>query len=141
MEWGRLSAYAEPVAWVVILILAVSLIQGMSRGASGSAKHLFIFVWESFWTVVSLLLAARTARALTPVAEQWLVNVGIRVPVSDLNVWQQAWYTFITGLRDLPLMRYGILFLAAYFVYRSLSRLLGVFALPLLAGRGRLREG
>jgi len=128
------NAYAEPVAIAVLLIMAVSLVQGMRRGASGSAKHLFFFIWESVWMIASLLLAARTAVWLSPVAERTLRARGVDVPDGTLSGWEQAWYTLVTSFRDFPLLRFGVLFLLAYIACRSLSRLLGVFILPLLSG-------
>ena len=139
MEWDRLTVYAEPVALAVTVILAVSLIQGMTRGAAGSAKHLLFFIWEALRTVVSLLLAARTVMALSPAVESWLAAADTRTPAGELNVWQQVWDSVLTGFRDSPLMRYAALVRAAYFVYRSLFRLLGVFVLPLAAGLAGLR--
>jgi len=128
------AAYAEPVAIAVLLILAVSLVQGMRRGASGSARHLFSFIWESVWMIASLLLAARTAVWLSPLAERLLRARGIDVPDGTLSGWEQTWYTLVTSFRDFPLLRFGVLFLLAYLVYRSLSRLIGMIILPLLSG-------
>jgi hypothetical protein len=129
-----MGAYAEPVAIAVLLILAFSLLQGMRRGASDSAKHLFYFIWESVWIIVSLILAARTAIWLSPAAESLLQSRSPEVPSGELNGWEQIWYTLVTSLRDYPLLRFGVLFLLGYLVYRSLSRLIGVFVLPLFAG-------
>ena len=128
------GAYAEPVAICVLLILAYSLLQGMKRGASGSAKHLFSFIWDGVWVIISLIAAARIAIWRSPAAELLLQSRNLELSNAELNGWEQIWYTLATSLRDYPLLRFGVLFLLSYLVIRSLSRLIGVFVLPLLAG-------
>lgn len=40
-SWDQLFREPEPIAIIVLLLLIGSLIQGMRRGASGSARRLF----------------------------------------------------------------------------------------------------
>jgi hypothetical protein len=141
MEWDRLSSWMEPVAWIVMVILAGSLIQGMLRGASGSARRLFFFIWEGVLIIVSLALAGRTAAWLSPLVEARMKLMDIRVPAEDMSVWMQTWYTFITSVRDFALLRFGILFLIGYLVLRLLLGLLTPVAAILAGSLGLFRDG
>lgn len=108
----------EPVALLVMLILLVSLITGIRRGASSSARHLFFFIWQAFAVVLSLLLAGRATVYASPRIRDWLVGQGIEVPKQELGTLKQLWYTTITSLRDFELLRFGVLFLLAYALLR-----------------------
>ncbi|WP_274652490.1 transglutaminase domain-containing protein [Paenibacillus humicola] len=120
MTWVHALLKPEPVALLVLLVLLVSLIQGMTRGASGSAKRLFYFVWQAIAAVVSLVLAGKTAAWLSPLVHDWLTERHIAVPNEQLPAWKEAWYTIVTSLRDFELFRFGVLFLASYFLLRIL---------------------
>ncbi|REK56513.1 MAG: transglutaminase [Thermobacillus sp.] len=130
------SDFAEPVAVAVAIIIAVSLWQGMKRGAPGSAKHLLLFLWETVCTIASLALAVRFATAFGPVVESRLMDADLRPPAGEMDNWSLAWHTFITGVRDFSLLRFGLLFLIGYLVIRLLLRLLAAAALTLVAGAG-----
>jgi hypothetical protein len=67
MTWVHALFKPEPVALIVLLVLLVSLVQGMRRGASGSALHLFFFVWQAVSIVLSLIVAGKMAVRLSPV--------------------------------------------------------------------------
>ncbi|REE92882.1 transglutaminase superfamily protein [Paenibacillus taihuensis] len=110
----------EPVALMVLLILLVSIIQGMRRGAPRSAKHLFFFIWQAVSVVLALVIAGRGATKLSPVIRDYLVERHIVVPQEELSSLKQLWYTFITSLRDFELLRFGALFLLIYAITRSL---------------------
>lgn len=110
----------EPVALMVLLILLVSIIQGLRRGAPRSAKHLFFFIWQAASVVLSLVIAGRGATKLSPVIRDLLVKRHIVVPQEELSSLKQLWYTFITSLRDFELLRFGALFLLIYAIVRSL---------------------
>ncbi|SFE14918.1 Transglutaminase-like superfamily protein [Paenibacillus catalpae] len=127
MEWFRAGTVWEPVSLIVLLLLLVSLLQGMRRGASGSARRLFFFVWDGVIMIVCLVLAGQIAGGLSPKAADWL-SAHVEVPQRELGATSQAWYTFITSLRDFALLRYGILFLLSYL----LLRLAASFLVPLL---------
>jgi len=130
------SDFAEPVAVAVAIIIAVSLWQGMNRGAPGSARHLLLFLWETCCTIASLALAIRFATALGPVMEKRLMDADLKPPADDTDNWSLAWHTFITGVWDFSLLRLGLLFLIGYIAIRLLLRLPGAVALRLLAGAG-----
>ncbi|MCA0755558.1 transglutaminase-like domain-containing protein [Paenibacillus sp. N4] len=127
-NWIELFRKPEPIALIVAFLLLGSLVQGMMRGASGSARRLFFFVWEAVAVVVCLVLAGQAAKALSPVVSDWLRS-RVAVPMRELNAAEQAWYTFLTSMRDFALLRYGVLFLLGYLLLRSLAAM----AEPLLA--------
>ncbi|NBD26217.1 transglutaminase domain-containing protein [Paenibacillus glycinis] len=128
--WVQTLLKPEPVALMVVLILLVSLFSGMRRGASGSAKHLFFFIWQAIAVIASLLLAGRGSVYLSPLVRDWLVERGIAVPKEELSALKQLWYTVVTSLRDFELLRFGVLFLLLYSLLR-----LALHALePLLFG-------
>jgi len=133
----------EPVAIVVLLCLLVSLIQGMRRGASGSARHLFFFVWEVVTAVVALILAWKLASRLTIIVKEWLIAREIIVPAEQMNGAKQLWYTFVTSIRDFELLRFGLLFLIGYMLLRfALSWLypLGGMLFDLIEGKRQPRH-
>ncbi|TYP71359.1 transglutaminase-like domain-containing protein [Paenibacillus methanolicus] len=116
--WVQALLKPEPVALLVLVVLLVSLIQGVRRGASGSAKHLFFFVWETASTVLSLVLAGKFASRMSPYVRDWLIAREITVPREELGPIKQLWYTFATSLRDFELLRFGVLFLLLYMLIR-----------------------
>jgi hypothetical protein len=118
--WVQALLRPEPVALVVLLVLISSLIQGMRRGASGSAKHLFFFIWQAVTVVVSLLLAGRVTEWLSPLVRDWLIKQHVQVPQHELSTMKQVWYTIVTSLRDFDLLRFGVTFLIAYTLFRYL---------------------
>ncbi|MBD2868083.1 transglutaminase domain-containing protein [Paenibacillus arenilitoris] len=132
-DWVQLFKQPEPVAIIVMLLLLVSLMQGLRRGASGSARRLFFFVWEGVAVVLCLLLASQLASRLSPAFADLLVR-RVSVPLRELNGAEQAWFTLLTSLRDFAPLRYGVLFLLGYLLLRALAAL----AEPLLE---RLVEG
>lgn len=134
------SDFAEPVAVAVVIIIAVSLWQGMKRGAPGSAKHLLLFLWETVCTIASLALAVRFATALGPFVESRLMDADLEPPSDDIDNWSLVWHTFITGVRDFSLLRFGLLFLIGYIVIRLMLRLLGAAAVRLIAATGAGRR-
>ncbi|BBH21683.1 hypothetical protein Back11_30280 [Paenibacillus baekrokdamisoli] len=118
--WVQALLRPEPVAVMVLLILIGSLIQGVRRGASGSAKHLFFFIWQAVSVVLSLLLAGRAAERLSPLVRDWLLSRNIQVPKHELSTFKQIWYTIVTSLRDFDLLRFGLIFLITYTIFRYL---------------------
>lgn len=136
--WVQLFREPEPVAIIVLLLLLGSLVQGVRRGASGSARRLFFFVWEGAVIVVCLVLAGQITNRLSPVAAKWLVSQ-VTIPQRELSGIEQAWFTLLTSLRDFALLRYGVLFLLGYLLLRALA----AFVEPLIehAVEGILRSG
>ncbi|MBW7474398.1 transglutaminase-like domain-containing protein [Paenibacillus oenotherae] len=116
--WVQALLKPEPVALMVMLVLVVSLVQGLRSGASGSAKRLFFFVWTAALVVISLLLAGRGAAFLSPHLRAYLIERNIVVPQEQLGALSQFWYTFVTSIRDFELLRFGLLFLLCYMLLR-----------------------
>jgi hypothetical protein len=116
---------------LLVLVVAVSVVQGMARGASGSVRHLLMFLLEGAVTVGSLYLSWKAASLLSPLFQAWLQARHIDIPAEPMNVFRQAYYTLVTGMRDFPLLRFGTLFLCGYVL---LKQLLYRIADPLVAG-------
>ncbi len=122
---------AEPVTIIVLVLLVVSLIQGIRRGASGSARRLLLFVWEAAALIVSLLAAWRFAQALSPGLARALAE-HVSVPAKTLSSAEQVWFTFLTSVRDFALLRFGVLFLLSYLLFRIILSLLEPALLAIL---------
>jgi hypothetical protein len=112
-------------------VIAASVLQGIARGASGSARHLLLIVTEGAVTVGSLYLAWQGARLLSPLLQVWLTSRNIQIPLESMGFFKQLFYTLATAIRDFPLLRFGTLLLLFYAV---LKQLLYRIADPLLAG-------
>lgn len=108
---------------VTLLIAAVfffSVIQGLFRGASSSAKHLALMVTEGAVTLVSLFLAWMLTNGMSPKVQAWLVGLNITIPSEELGFWEQFYYTVVTGLRDFSLLRNSVLFVVGYGLIKQL---------------------
>lgn len=118
-EWLEAVLVLEPVSIVIIVIVALSLIQGMSRGAAGSARHLFYFIMDIAAMGISLLLASRAAALFSAPVQSWLQQRNIELPQGEPGALSQLWYTFVTGMRDFAMLRYGVLLLVSYLILRA----------------------
>lgn len=114
---------ANWVTWILVIIVAVSLFQGIRRGASGSVKHLLYFLVSSLVAIIAVILSAMAATAASPHLQEWLSDRGIVRPEPDSSVLAQFGYTVVSGLRDLPLFRFAALFLVIYTIIRLLTGL------------------
>ncbi|WP_438446454.1 transglutaminase domain-containing protein [Gorillibacterium sp. sgz5001074] len=130
------------VSVIVLLIVALSILQGARRGATGSARQLYGFVSEGAAAAAALYLAWKGMGLLSPVLRAWLIGRDIAIPNRELSMWAQMYYTFVTSLRDFSLMRSTLVFLV---LYGFVKGLLAHFVLPVLdravASSGRSREG
>jgi len=116
--WQTLSAWN----WITLLLagtLVVSVIQGLLRGASLSARHLTMMIAEGAATVLGLLSAWKLADWLSPKVQAWLVARQLQIPKETLGLPEQIYYTVVTGVRDFTLLRYGILFAVGYVVVKQ----------------------
>lgn len=113
------------VTVALLAIVAVSLLQGLRRGASGSARQLFYFLLHSAVTIGAVVLSAMAAAAFSPGLRDWLAAAVPARPEPTANAVRHFVYTFETGLRDLPLLRFAVLFLFCYMVIRGVT---GLFA-------------
>lgn len=108
----------------LLAVVAVSLLQGIWRGANGSAKRLFLFVAGAATTLASIALAAWAASAASSGVQAWLAGRPWVQPKADASAIVQFLYTAYSGIRDLPLLRFAVLFLIGYAAIRAV---LGVF--------------
>ncbi|MBD3920182.1 transglutaminase domain-containing protein [Paenibacillus sp. PR3] len=115
-SWIHAITTFEPVALIILALLLVSLVQGLVKGASGSAKRLFFFVWDGVLMLLSFFAAWKTAALLSPVIAKLLS--GVHPPEKEVGSLVQLWYTFVTSLSDFALFRYGVLMLLLYAVFR-----------------------
>ncbi|MBU5441452.1 transglutaminase domain-containing protein [Paenibacillus sp. MSJ-34] len=113
------------VSAILILIVIVSCLYGMFRGASGSARHLFFFIVSGASALISIALAAYLARSLSPLAQRWLTAREIVVPDRALRVWEQFYYTLVTALRDFSLLRFAVIFILLYLLIRMILDMFG----------------
>lgn len=111
------------VTWIILAVVAFSLFQGFRRGASGSVKQLLVFLVGAVVAVTAVILAAWAASSASPHLQIWLTDRNIGRPEPDANFFAQFGYTAITGLRDLPLFRFAVLFLVFHTVIRVLTGL------------------
>jgi len=123
---GMFSAW-NLLSVLLFLIVAGSAVQGAVRGASGSARQLFVLLSDGVSTVVSLFLAWKLMNVLSPALREWLVSLNIQIPDRELGTFSQIYYTLLTGLRDFSLMRSGAVLVVAYGL---IKQLLGSLVLP-----------
>ncbi|MGO4546622.1 transglutaminase domain-containing protein [Paenibacillus sp. 2TAB23] len=138
-SWVQRLNELEPIGVIVFFLLLGSLVQGMRRGASGSAKRLFFFVWEGIVIAVCLVLSAQLTNRLSPAAAKWLTGA-VKVPQQELSGIEQAWYTLVTSLRDFALLRYAVMFLLSYLLLRALAALIEPMAERAVEGMLRSRS-
>lgn len=114
---------ANLITLFLLLVVAVSLYQGIRSGASGSAKQLLFFLISSLVAVLGILLSAWAASAASPHLQQWLADRNMARPAADSNFFVQFGYTALSGLRDMPLFRFAALFLVFYAAFRLVTGL------------------
>jgi hypothetical protein len=117
--WGIQGANVVTAA--LLVIVAVSLFQGIRRGASGSARQLFFFVASSLVTIAAIVLSALAASAVSSRLQTWLTQHGMPRPEPGASILSQFGYTIVSGLRDLPLFRFAVVFLLCYMIVRLLT--------------------
>lgn len=115
---------ANVVTWTLLLVVAVSFYMGIRRGASGSAKQLLTFLIGALATVAAIIASALAAAALSPLLQARLSNWGGADPVADASPLAQTVRAVAAGLRDLPLLRFSVLFLIVYALFRLLAGLI-----------------
>ncbi|TMV47355.1 transglutaminase domain-containing protein [Paenibacillus mesophilus] len=108
------------VSVVLVCTVLASILQGAIRGASGSAQRFMLFAVEGAATVVSVVVAWKLSDMLSPAVQSWLVSKQIGIPNEDMGLFRQMYYTFVTGVRDFPLLRIGIVFVIVYIVCKTL---------------------
>ncbi|MFD0678216.1 MULTISPECIES: transglutaminase domain-containing protein [unclassified Paenibacillus] len=143
--WNALSA----ANWITVLLagtVLLSVIQGMLRGASTSARHLMLMVSEGIATLLGLIIAWKLVEWLSPQVQSWLTSLDIMIPSHELGFFEQLYYTGLTGIRDFSLLRFGILFVIGYSVskqllYRLIDPLVDRWAKESIHQEGRSSKG
>lgn len=127
-DWTTWNA----VTVLLVILLVVSIIQGLRKGAFASFQHLLAFVMEGLTMVGALVISWLGGEWLSPIVKQWLMDQAIQVPDVSGEPFKQMYYTFVTGIRDFTLLRFGILWLLLYLVAKPLLVLLVQLLLPTL---------
>jgi hypothetical protein len=99
---------------LLLVIIMGSAVQGMRKGAFGSARQLIALLLEGIITILALFLSWKWMVWSSPHVSNWLISRNIQIPNAELNMFRQMYYTFVTALRDFSLMRSAILFLIGY---------------------------
>ncbi|WP_281889398.1 transglutaminase domain-containing protein [Paenibacillus sp. YYML68] len=134
---------------LIILVFAASILQGLLRGASSSAKRLALMVVEGAVTLISLFAAWQLTGWLSPLVQEALGSLDLSIPsdaTEDPGRWKQLYLTAVTSFRDFSLLRYSVLFMLTYtivkqLVYQVLSPLLDGWAYDRLPDRTGARSG
>ncbi|SEC65967.1 transglutaminase domain-containing protein [Paenibacillus sp. GP183] len=120
----------------ILLTLIGSVIQGMFRGASGSARYLLLMLVEGVMAIISIYLTWKGVQLLSPLIQNWLKLQNLQIPTREIGIWKQMYYTIVTSIRDFPLLRFGVLFLIGYILIKQiLYRLADPLLQRALAGR------
>ncbi|MEF3303619.1 transglutaminase domain-containing protein [Paenibacillus sp. GYB003] len=122
------SVSVNLVSVVLVCIVLASVVQGAVRGASGSAQRFMMFAAEGVATVVSVIVAWKLADSLSPALQSWLVSKKIAIPNEEIGFFRQMAYTFVTGVRDFPLLRIGTLFVVVYLACKTILIRVWLFA-------------
>lgn len=136
-EWLQSLRDANIITVILLLVLAVSLLQGWLRGFSASAGRLFGLLGSGVLTIAALTLSALASAYLSPRVQAWAE--GVSAPAGALTRWQQMYYTAVSALAGLPVLRYLVLLLAAYGIIRLVLGAVTLL-LPFPRRRGFLAE-
>lgn len=117
-EWNAVTI-------LLLVIVLLSVLQGVMRGATGSMRHLFFFIMDSLFTFMSLFITFHMSLWLSPYVQRQFAAWNIAIPPHSLAWWEQMYYTFITGIRDFALLRFAILFMPLYLIVRMVLAWIG----------------
>ncbi|WP_106766902.1 transglutaminase domain-containing protein [Paenibacillus faecalis] len=109
---------------LLLLIVAFSLIQGWSRGASRSAGKLAFFLGDALLRIIGIGISVPLTLWLSPQASAWLDSLGNQIPDRELKMWEQMYYTFVKSMADFALLRFAVLFMISYCLIIFILRLL-----------------
>lgn len=126
-EWLQQTFPVNLITVILIVTVLLSVLQGVKRGATSSAQRFMQFAAEGAATVVGVILAWKLAAALSPVVEDWLMSKQIVFPDGEIGFFRQMYYTFVTGIRDFPLLRVGTVFVFVYMVCKAVLLRLWMF--------------
>lgn len=111
---------------LLIMIIAVSILQGLFRGTSKSAGRLLSLIGGGIMTALSLGVAIPLTAFLSPKVKEWMM-LHFQTPNRDLGPVEQWLYTLAAALRDFQLVRYIVLFFICYWVVRFVFGLIAYF--------------
>jgi transglutaminase-like putative cysteine protease len=131
-EWMDRLSETNVISIVLLLIVAVSMVQGLSRGFFVTAGRLIGLLGSGLFTLVSLALAVPATIYLSPIVQRWAS--GVQLPDMELKVWQQIYYTGASVLAGSPLLRFLIILFVVYSFIRLVLDLLSPL-LPLQSRR------
>jgi uncharacterized membrane protein required for colicin V production len=114
------------ISIVLVVILLGSALQGMVRGASRSAGRLVSFLSTGVLTLLGIAASIPFTLWVSPIVQRSLAD-RFTLPERDLTKWEQVYYTIGTAVRDFPLMRFAVLFIFSYLLFRFLLRLVMAF--------------
>ncbi|BCG60828.1 transglutaminase domain-containing protein [Paenibacillus sp. URB8-2] len=121
-EWLQSLRDANIITLILLLVAAFSLVQGWFRGFSLSAGRLFGLLGSGIATISALILSALAAAYFSPYVQTWAA--GTAAPEGELKQWQQIYYTAVSALAGLPLLRFLLLLIIGYSLIRIILGLL-----------------
>ncbi|MDQ0193870.1 transglutaminase domain-containing protein [Paenibacillus wynnii] len=124
--WLERLSEANVISVALLLIVAFSVVQGLSRGFFISIGKLLGLLGSGLITIVSLFLAVLGTLYLSPRIQQWAAE--IKLPDIELNAWQQIYYTGTSVLSESTWVRFIVILMVSY----SIIRLILGFLSPLL---------
>lgn len=127
------------ISALLMLIMFISILQGLLRGASRSAGRLFTLFSGGMLSLLSIAASVPFTMWIAPKVQQWLGSFA--PPGRELSRWEQLYYTLITAVRDFPLMRFAVVFILSYWLIRSITGLICAFAFGGDSLFGRLAAG
>ncbi|WP_110931455.1 transglutaminase domain-containing protein [Paenibacillus bouchesdurhonensis] len=131
-EYNMISA-------LLMLIMIISILQGLLRGASRSAGRLFTLFSGGLLSLLSIAASVPFTIWIAPQVQQWLGTFA--PPGRELSRWEQLYFTLVTAVRDFPLMRFAVVFILSYWLIRSITGLICAFAFGGDSLFGRLAAG
>ncbi|AEI42247.1 transglutaminase-like domain-containing protein [Paenibacillus mucilaginosus] len=117
--WSYVSGL-NLVTVLIALVFGISVLQGLLRGATSSAKRLALMVTEGAATLLGLFLSWELTEWASPQVQLWLASRTLSIPPAELGFWEQLYYTGVTGLRDFSLLRFALLFVIDYGLIKQL---------------------
>lgn len=113
-DWLAKLASIHALTAIVMIIIAYSIYRGYRRGAYSSTRTLVQFLLEGAVTITALFICWKLGSWLSVVLRDWLVSSDIVIPNEQMSTLKQLYYTFLTGLRDFSLLRFGFILLILF---------------------------
>lgn len=123
---------------LLLLVIAVSILQGFLRGTSKSAGRLLGLIGSGIMTALSLVVSIPLTAYLSPKVQDWMA-MHMQTPSRELSGFEQWLYALVGAFRDFQLVRYLVLFFICYWVVRFALGLLAFFlpGMKWLGGLGK----